>query len=132
MLSGYEYIYPVNENNIFIGGEKGFFHIDFEKYKRTVPVLSLQIRGVRIIYKTDSLLFGGYFADVNEKQVQDKKDIPHLKYGWKTIHFDFSSSLFSYQANLEYSYRLKGYDNNWSEWTNRTEKEYTNLPSGTF
>lgn len=132
LLSGYEYIYPVNENNIFIGGEKGFFHIDFEKYKRTVPVLSLQIRGVRIIYKTDSLLFGGYFADVNEKQVQDKKDIPHLKYGWKTIHFDFSSSLFSYQANLEYSYRLKGYDENWSEWTKRTEKEYTNLTAGNY
>ncbi len=132
MLSGYEFIYPVNENNVFIGGEKGFFHIDFEKYKKTVPGLTLQIRGVRVTYQTDSLLFGGYFADVNEKQVQDKKDIPHLKYGWKTIHFDFSSSLFSYQANLEYSYRLKGYDENWSEWTKRTEKEYTNLTAGNY
>ena len=132
MLSGFEFIYAVNENNIFLGGEKGFFHINYEKYKKNLPDLQVQIRTVRIINKTDSLLFGGYFNEVNEKQVQDSKLIPQLKYGWKTIRFEFSSSLFGYQSNLEFSYRLKGFDNNWSDWTKRTEKEYTNLPSGSY
>ncbi len=132
MLSGFEFIYAVNENNIFLGGEKGFFHINYEKYKKNLPDLQVQIRAVRIINKTDSLLFGGYFKDVNEKQLQDSKLVPQLKYGWKTIRFEFSSSLFGYQSNLEFSYRLKGFDNNWSDWTKRTEKEYTNLPSGSY
>jgi len=72
--------------------------------------------------KTDSLLFGGYFKEVNEKQVQDVADIPQVKDGWKTIRFEFSPSVFGYQSNLEYSYRIKGFDNNWSDWTQRTEK----------
>jgi ligand-binding sensor domain-containing protein/DNA-binding CsgD family transcriptional regulator len=132
MLSGFEFIYAVNENNIFLGGEKGFFHINYEKYKKNLPDLQVQLRAVRIIDKTDSLLFGGYFKEVNEKQVQDVKAIPQIKNGWKTIRFEFSSSLFGYQSNLEFSYRLKGFDNNWSDWTRRTEKEYTNLPSGSY
>ncbi len=132
MLSGFEFIYPVDENNVFLGGEKGFYHINYAKYKQTVPSLSVQIRSVRISDGRDSVLFGGYFHNVNEKLVQDKKDIPRIPYSWKTIHFEYSSSLFGYQANLEYSYRLTGFDDSWSEWTKRTEKEYTNLPSGHY
>lgn len=130
MLSGFEFIYPVNESNIFLGGEKGFYHINYEKYKQTLPKLSVQIRTLNIIHKTDSLLFGGYYT--NEKQIQDAEYIPSINYRWKTIRIEYSASLFGYQSNLEYSYRLKGYDNNWSEWTSRTEKEYTNLPAGKF
>ena len=129
LLSGFEFIYPVNKNNIFIGGEKGFFHVDYEKYKKNLPLLQAQIRTVSIINKTDSLLFGGYFKEVNDPQIQSEKNIPRLNNDWKTIRFQFSSSIFDDKDNLEYSYRLKGYDDNWSEWTKRTEKEYTNLPS---
>jgi len=130
MLSGFEFIYAVNENNIFLGGEKGFYHINYAKYRQNIPKLLVQIRSLRIINQTDSLLFGGYYE--NEKQVQDEKDIPSVSNSWKTLRIEYASTLFGYQSNLEYSYRLKGYDNNWSEWTDRTEKEYTNLPAGTF
>ncbi len=132
MLSGFEFIYPLNENNIFICGEKGFFHINYEKYKKTVPQLRVQVRGVRIIYKSDSLIFGGYYKEVNEKQIQEAENIPAIRSSWKTIRLEFSSSLFGYQSNLEYSFRLKGFEANWSEWTKRTEKEYTNLPAASY
>lgn len=132
MLSGFEFIYPVNENNLFLGGEKGFYHINIEKYKQNVPNLQVQIRTVRIINQTDSLVFGGYFKNVNEIQIQDKKDIPEISSSWKTILFEFTSSLFGYQTNLEYSYRLKGFDQYWTDWTKRTDKEYSNLRAGNY
>lgn len=132
LLSGFEIIYPVNENNIFLGGEKGFFHVNYEKYKKTIPILQVQVREVRIKDKTDSLLFGGYFREVNESQSQDGTNVHEISHAWKSIHFEFSSAVFVYQSNLEYSYRLKGFDENWSDWTKRTEKEYTNLPAGNF
>jgi len=132
LVSGFEFIYPVNENNIFIGGEKGFFHIDFEKYKQSIPGLAVHIGSVRISNKTDSLLFGGYFKEVNEQQLQDVKTIPEVNHDWKTIRFEFASALFGYQSNLEYSFRLKNFDETWSEWTKRTEKEYTNVPAGKY
>ncbi|TWI79267.1 two component regulator with propeller domain [Lacibacter cauensis] len=132
MLSGFEFIYPVNENNIFLGGEKGFYHINYEKYKQHVSNLRVQVRTVRIISDQDSLLFGGYFTNVNEKQEQDAAAAPNVANRFKTIRFEFASPLFGLQPNLEYSYRLKGFDNNWSEWNKRTEKEYTNLPAGNY
>lgn len=130
MLSGFEFIYPINSNNIILGGEKGFYNINYEKYKATVPKLLVQIRNLVISNSTDSTLFGGYYA--NENQLQDDKSIPSINYRWKTLRFEYASATYGNQANLEYSYRLKGYYNNWSEWTNRTEKEYTNLPDGNF
>lgn len=132
MLSGFEFLYPVNEYNIFMGGEKGFYHINYEKYKQHAANLRVQVRTVRIISTQDSLLFGGYFKDVNEQQQQDEASVPNVANKWKTIRIEFSSPLFGLQPNLEYSYRLKGFDNNWSEWNKRTEKEYTNLPAGNY
>ena len=132
LLSGFEFIYPVNEHNIFLGGEKGFFHINYEKYRKTITGLQVQIRTVRIGAKSDSLLFGGYFGNVNEKQVQLTGSIPHIRHNWKTIRLEYAAAIFGYQNNLEYSYRLKGFDDNWSDWSKRTEKEYTNLPAGNY
>jgi ligand-binding sensor domain-containing protein len=131
MLSGFEFIYPLNESNIFLSGEKGFYHINYEKFKKNIPSLVVQIRSVRILDKTDSLLFGGYFAPVNEQQVQSKQ-IPSLADHWKTIHFDFSAVSFGNQSDLEYAYRLTGFEDKWSEWGKRTDKEYTNLNAGNY
>lgn len=132
LLSGFEFIYPINKNNIIVGGERGFFHINYEKYKKTVPSLSAKISMVRIVAKKDSLLFGGYFSNVNDKQVQDRSQEPRIAHKWKTIHFEFASPLFGQPTNLEYSYRLTGFDENWSEWSSKTEKEYTNLPARSY
>ncbi len=132
MLSGFEFIYPVNESNIFFGAEKGFFHLNYEKYKKILPSLGLRIRTVRIIGKLDSLLFGGYSSGLNEKQNQGNDKIPKIGPGWKTIQFEYSSILFGYESNLEYAYRLKGFDDNWSAWTKRTVKEYTHFPAGEY
>lgn len=87
---------------------------------------------VRIMDKTDSLLFGGYFNDVYEKQVQAEDKAPVLSNSWKTIHFEFSSSLYGYESNHEYSYRLKGFDETWSSWNKKTEMEYTKLDAGKY
>ncbi|MEI2750731.1 MAG: hypothetical protein V9E88_18495 [Ferruginibacter sp.] len=108
MLSGFECIYPVNNNNIFLGAEKGFFHINYDKYKNNMPAMQVQIRQVKISSTTDSILFGGYFKEVNEKQVQDIAAIREISSDWKTIHIEFAAPVFGYQSNIAYSFRLKG------------------------
>jgi len=132
LLSGFEFIYPINEFNILVGGEKGFFHINYDKYRKTHPALSVQVREVHILDKTDSVLFGGYFNTFNDVQSDVNKNASAIHNHWKTIRIEFSAALYAYQSNLEYSFRLKGFDDNWSEWTKRTEKEYTNLPAGKY
>lgn len=132
ILSGFEHIYPVNDNNIFVGGEKGFYHINFEKYKQNNHPLNAYIRTVKAIGKNDSLIFGGYFGNVNENTAQPGNRIPSVSHQWNSFHMEYSSPLFEQQANIEYSYYLEGFDQGWSEWSKKTEKDYTNLSAGTY
>ncbi|MBS4066944.1 MAG: hypothetical protein KGZ74_20445 [Chitinophagaceae bacterium] len=132
MLSGFELIYPLDEQNIFLGAGQGFYHINYNKYKRTLPLLSVQVRKVTITQQRDSILFGGYFAAVNDTSLQPKEQVKVLNHKWTTIQFEYASPVFGSQTNLEYSYRLKGFTDEWSEWNSRTEKEYTNLAAGTY
>ena len=131
ILSGFEFVYPYNESNVFVGGEKGFFLINYQKYKNNIHKIVVQVRTVKISGSKDSLLFGGYFQEVNKAQLQSKK-IPSLASGWKTIRFEYSSNVFSDAVDLQYSYRLKGFDDKWSDWSSRTEKEYSNLDAGNY
>ncbi|HEV7782551.1 MAG TPA: triple tyrosine motif-containing protein [Chitinophagaceae bacterium] len=131
-VSGFEHIYPVNKNNIFIGGERGFYHINFEQYKTIKYPLQVQITAVKAINKKDSLLFGGYANDANEEPAAVKKKRAEVSHSWNSFHFEFASPVYAQQANIEYSYLLEGFDEKWSEFSQKTEKEYTNLSAGTY
>ncbi|HEV8283042.1 MAG TPA: triple tyrosine motif-containing protein [Chitinophagaceae bacterium] len=122
LVSGFENIYPFDEHNIILGGEKGFYHVDYEKYKQNKNVLETRIRVARSIGKTDSVLYGGYLS-------QPKT---HLPYSMNSLHFEYSAILYGQQSNIEYSYFLKGFDKDWSKWLGKPEKEYTNLPAGDY
>ena len=101
--------------------------MNYEKYKQSIPKLKVQVRTVKINNQTDSLLFGGFYNTIQKDQ-----SVPKISNDWKTIQIEFSSPLFGFQSNIEYSYRLKEFDKSWSEWSKRTEKEYTNLPAGDY
>lgn len=132
IMSGFEHVYPINANNIFVGGEKGFYHINYEKYRQTDHPLKVYISTVRIISKNDSLIFGGYYGNVNEDRVQLPSSIPSVSHRLNSLHIEFCSPLFEQQTNIEYSYMLNGFDKEWSDWSKKTEKDYTNLPAGNY
>jgi len=133
MVTGYEHIYPYNKMNVFVGAEKGFYHINYENYKRkNNSNIRVRITAVKAFGRSDSLLFGGYFGQVNEVLTQNKKAIPAIASNWNSLHFEFSSPLYEHHNNVVYSYFLKGYDEKWSDWTKKTEKDYTNLSEGNY
>ncbi|MEO6330070.1 MAG: triple tyrosine motif-containing protein [Ginsengibacter sp.] len=133
MVSGFEHIYPYDKLNVFVGAEKGFYHINYENYKqKNNNSIYAKITAVKAFGKSDSLLFGGYFGQVNEILTQSKQATPHIASSLNSLHFEFSSPLFEHHNSIVYSYLLKGYDEKWSDWTKRTEKDYTNLPAGNY
>lgn len=131
-VSGFEYVYPVNNSNIFIGGEKGFYHLNFDKYKKNKCPLLVQIRSVKATADRDSLLFGGYTGEVNDTTAWAKAPRAEVAHGWNSFHFNYSATAYGQQANIEYSIYLEGLDSRWSEWSAKTEKEYTKLWPGTY
>ena len=132
MVSGFEQVYPINENNVLLGGEQGFYHINYKRYKQNTYPLQIQIRTVKAFGKTDSLLFGGYTGEINTvKKEESWKEIT-LNHSWNSVHFEYASPAYGQQSNIEYSYYLEGFDKKWSEFSSKTEKEYTNLPAGEY
>jgi ligand-binding sensor domain-containing protein/DNA-binding CsgD family transcriptional regulator len=125
LVNGFEHVYPVNENNILIGAEKGFFHLNYAKYREQKRSSRVLIRTVRSFGKQDSVLFGGYSFN---KETTTAVEIPHTS---NSVHFEYSSTLYG-SGNITYSYLLEGYDKTWSDWTQKVEKEYTNLPAGKY
>jgi ligand-binding sensor domain-containing protein/DNA-binding CsgD family transcriptional regulator len=124
LVNGFEYIYPIDNNNVLIGAEKGFFHVNYEKYKLQKSILQTQVRLVKAFGESDSLLYGGFHPS--------GKQALKIDHPWNSLHFEYSSTSYGQDANIEYSYLLDGHDPNWSEWTKKVEKEYTSLEPGSY
>ncbi|HTJ13129.1 MAG TPA: triple tyrosine motif-containing protein [Dinghuibacter sp.] len=122
ILSGFESIYPYNPQNIFIASEKGIIHLNYAEYIKDTSTIALLLSTVRAYGRPDSTLFDGY----------DQSETPHLPSHRNAYHFEFSSPGYGYRQTIEYSYKLEGYDADWSLWTAKSEKDYTNLPDGEY
>ena len=132
MVADYEHIYPYDKYNVLVGAEKGFYHINYEEYKKNRYPLQVKVRAVRAVGKTDSLLFGGYFGEVGDSLDQPPGAVYSISSKWNSLHFEYTSPLYAAQSSILYSYCLKGLDKDWSGWSRWPAKEYTNLSSGTY
>ncbi|RPD41542.1 triple tyrosine motif-containing protein [Chitinophaga barathri] len=133
MLSKFDNIYPYNPENIFIGSEKGAIHINYKKYVSQERALTIFLNEAKAIGKKDSLLSGGFFyrnAQGGYSQQQD--EIHSLPPGFNAFHFEYSVPAYGFTNDIEYSYRLEGYEKEWSSWSSKTAKDYTNLPDGRY
>lgn len=128
IVAGFENIYPYNDRNIFMGGNKGLIHLDYKKYAANIYKPNVLLGQITFPGKADSILFGGYFA----KGDQSKKEKKRLDYDYNSLHFEYASTLFEQKENIEFSYQLKGYDEQWSAWNGKSEKDYTNLGPGNY
>ncbi len=125
MAGGFEHINIIDSNNVFIAGEKGFFHVNYAEYKKSKYPLNVLIRNVASATRRDGLIFGGY-------REQALLPVPAIEYKNNSLHFECASILYGQEQNTEYSYWLDGFDKNWSEWSRKTERDYTNLPEGNY
>jgi DNA-binding CsgD family transcriptional regulator len=118
----------LDKNHIFVGGEKGFFVIDYAKYvgRKTIP--QVFVRQVTLRHNNDSVLLGGYAArnmPAGGKAIKLSHQFTELKIG-------FSSYFSAFGTNVKYAYRLVGMDDTWSEWSANTEKDFTRLAPGNY
>ena len=133
VLAGFENIYPYDQQNVFIGANKGLIHINYLNYLKNIKPLNVNLTLVRISGEKDSVLFGGYFLSKNEvSEKQDDTQKISLAHQFNSLHFEYSSTLYEQQNNIEFSYKLSGFDNKWSSWNAKSEKDYTNLSPGKY
>lgn len=123
VLSGFENIYPYNGENVLVGSETGFYHINYEKYRQNIQPVGAYLTQIQTIGNGDSVLNGGFGFE------EEEKSIP---YKWNSLHFSFATSAFLRQPGTEFSCWLEGFDAAWSNWSTQYKKDYTNLPEGNY
>jgi len=126
ILSGFENIFPYNTENVLVGSETGFYHINYEKYRESIKPFTAFITLVKTIGAKDSVLYGGYSFD------NDTTNTTTVPFKLNSLQFTFAASVFGKYSGMEFSYFLEGFDENWSNWNNNFKKDYTNLPAGTY
>lgn len=128
MVNGFENIYVFDEHNVIVGTENGFYLLDIQKYLNVGEALVCHLSTVKLYSTEEKLLFNGNYSGEALKQ----KYIPSIKDGWNALYFEFSCPEFGREKNIQYSFFLEGYDRFWSTWSQKTTKEYTSLPAGTY
>ena len=125
-----EFIYPINKNNVLMAGEVGFYHLDYDRYRATRHRMKVLLRSVTASYNKDSILFGGFLMDKGWTPADSYTFGNRISHKWNSIHFEFSTPYFG--TTVEYSCRLRGYEREWTPWSKKTERTFTNLPAGDY
>ncbi len=125
LLGNFEMVSILPNQQVIIGAESGFYLLDAKKYRQQQILLRPRIMQARVVNQTDSLFFTGNGV------IQPYQEFDLLP-GWTSLQFQFAAPAFGHQNNVEYSFRLEGYEKNWSAYSKKTEKEYTNLPPGNY
>ena len=130
IIVSYENIFVYDSRNVFIGTKNGLLHYDplFRRKQQSPHSVLLREIGFkgndeeRVLYNLDTQRAMLYFG-------QKKLNIP---YKLNDVVLRFSSAVFEATGSTEFSFRLSGFDRDWSQWNRLTYKEYTNLPEGKY
>jgi ligand-binding sensor domain-containing protein/DNA-binding CsgD family transcriptional regulator len=127
LVSNFEHINPIDDRNVLFGTDKGFVHYDPSRAHKTKIPFYVHIR--KIEDTNHNRLIAG---DVNVASNDTLREINTFTYNQNALQFTFTCTSYQDFEKNQYQYKLEGFDRNWSEWTSRTQKEYTNLPEGKY
>lgn len=114
-------IYPALDNSVWVGGPEGIVIYNHSGKRNFNRISRTYIRSISI--GNDSLIYSG--GNINPAYAK-------LHYDESTIKFSYTSNSMDARGENLYQFYLEGFDKFWSEWTQETQKEYTNLPDGKY
>jgi DNA-binding CsgD family transcriptional regulator len=114
----------LDEQHILIGAKQGFIHYqpDLDQVKEDQP--RVFFREIRNRGVAEHVLFSGHGALRDSTREFD--------FHQNSFFFDFGSAHFESENELQFQYRLLNFEEEWSEWSSDSKKEYTNLREGDY
>ncbi len=120
-------------NEVLFAAKEGFIHFDPTLPTSNRPLFSTRIRDVRTSKNNETVLFAGtYLKNDSSSDRQQPAYKPNLPYEDNSLVFSFASSFYEGDGDNKYQYYLENFEKGWSEWSQKTQKEYTNLKEGKY
>ena len=129
LVGGFEMIYPIDADNILFGAEEGFILYHDQPLPEVDSTLQLVFNGIRIVRSEDSLLFGGTTL-TNESF--SHQTLYELSPDLNNMSFSFSVTEFKTPHLIQYRTRMDGFEDEWSQWTSDTRRDFTNLGASQY
>lgn len=117
-----EAVYSIfcTEDEVWFGLENKVISISEDYSLDSTP---FQTNITRLEINDDSLIYAGFDSVIKNTQLNYSKD---------KLRFNYASASFYNPEENTYSYKLEGFDKDWSTWTLETQKDYTNIPEGNY
>ncbi len=133
LIPYFESIYLRDSKNIFIGSQNGLIHYNPEFLINYRVANAVYIRKVTFENAENPISFYNprLRGEINEKSLKNSVQA-EMPYRNNSIKISFASPGYERQNGTLYSYRLVGFEKNWSAWDKNIFKEYTNLSEGIY
>ncbi|VBB48378.1 conserved exported hypothetical protein [uncultured Paludibacter sp.] len=126
LIVGFENFNFVSDKDVIVSTEDGFSLINTNK---TTPddekLFNVIIKNVIATGQKDSLISGRVFKQVSNNPFK-------IAHKLNSLRFEFISPEYRKEGLVQYSYILENYDKSWSNFSDGTIKEYTQLPKGNY
>ena len=130
LLGGFELIAPIDDHNIFFGSDKGVYH--FDPTDEVIKDSSFMAFITKVKYKGELSFGGNYFEEGKHLFKQTDNQVLVFDHKDNAFQFTYSNNFYPDVKQVKYKYMLSGVEDDWSEWTDSNDKEYTNLSPGTY
>jgi signal transduction histidine kinase/DNA-binding response OmpR family regulator len=121
---GKKFLYENENNAVWFATKNGLIKHDFLIKEKEDVNFTTFVR--KVIYMNDSILFAGI------KPQSKRLFLPSLPFNNNKFRFQYSSLSFHSEKDNQYQYYLEGFDKDWSDWSNETQRNYTNLSEGNY
>lgn len=126
LTAGFQFLLPVDEQNVFVATDQGFIHFNpLAYFSRLDTTLRLVLQEVRLKNGLDSLLFGGHIPETGFPDIR-------LSATQNSLEFSFSTPDHPADEWIRYSHYLDGSEQGWSEWSRETSLNFNNLHPGNY
>lgn len=134
-ISGFESVYCYSHDHIFFGTEDGFAHYSPNSNFNYSPKFETYISKATALFLDSTFSDGGHSFITNNEQLTNES-VDHVEYSFpykdNSFRFTYTTPVFDNQDNIEYSFKLEGYNEKWSSWSNVSFNEYAKLPPGDY
>ncbi|WP_073119839.1 histidine kinase dimerization/phosphoacceptor domain -containing protein [Reichenbachiella agariperforans] len=108
-----------------VAGSTGLYIIPKGKEVNSAFNFDPLIRRVKVIANMDSTIFNGVYMDDDPQPVT-------LHPSMNAFRFEVSAPYYRYADQNLYAFKLEPFDEEWTQWTDLNQKEYTNLSPGQY
>lgn len=123
LVAGFELVYPYDATHVFFGAEKGIALLNPAHSNAKKPSLPPQITA--LYQRNDSLVWTGQFTGSHAEPLV-------FHHQQNAFRISFTAPAYSTPNAVEYQYYLSEIETDYGHWTEKSDKEFTNLPPGSY